>query len=125
MTRDEQIKLLARELYRAKSNIDSDAQRYKRAVALLDQIARHIAESNSVTAEALEPTRVKVKPLVWEDGEYQGCWTAGDYDIWRENNEYELCFWAIVQGNAHKTLAGAQSAAWEHHQARILAAIEY
>lgn len=66
----------------------------------------------------------RVKPLVWEKTGFPDEWRAGDYAIWHEPQGYQLLFWSIIEGEHHPTLEAAQDAAWRHHSARILSALE-
>ncbi|SEN94838.1 hypothetical protein SAMN04488103_109162 [Gemmobacter aquatilis] len=72
----------------------------------------------------MEPVAVKVKPLVWVDGEATDHITAGDYNIYYRDHKYWLYFWGVILAPSHLTLAEAQAAAWHHHQIRIISSLD-
>lgn len=73
---------------------------------------------------ALPAVTVGVKPLNWHEGDEPDEWKSGPYDVWCELGKFQLYYWSIVLGEPHETADAAKAAAYAHHRARILAAIE-
>lgn len=73
---------------------------------------------------AAVPAQVRVKPLVWDEGDEPDEWRSGPYDVWCELGNFQVYHWSIVKGDPHETAEAAKAAAQADYDARIFAAIE-
>jgi len=79
-------------------------------------VARH--ERDAAMAGA-----VKVKPLMWHEGDEPDEWKSGPYDVWCELGMFQLYHWSIIVGEPHRTADNAKAAAQADYNARILSAL--
>jgi len=87
-------------------------------------LATGIATVIRALADAPPAPVVKVKPLVWVDGDEPDEWRSGSYDVWCELGRFQLYYWSIVMGEPHDTADAAKAAAQADYDARIRAALE-
>ena len=73
---------------------------------------------------AVQPAQVRVKPLVWHEGDEPDEWKSGPYDVWCELGKFQVYHWSIVKGAPHETAEAAKAAAQADYEARILAALD-
>ena len=73
---------------------------------------------------AVQPAQVRVKPLVWHEGDEPDEWKSGPYDVWCELGKFQVYHWSIVKGAPHETAEAAKAEAQADYEARILAALE-